>query len=605
MKRIKKYKSLPPSETIANISNILCEKLGITLNVTEYAEKSNLFFSSRVNVETDTFKGFKIGTNGKGLTREFSLASAHAEFMERLQNGLLFHHRYYTTHRFADSYQNKEYVRQLKEEDLLLKYAFAPDEKFITDEHQIRLLIDKYVQSFDNQEIINDVVKNGITLLPFYNVRNKRVDMLPITVIHNNIGSNGMCAGNNPKEAIIQGISEIFERYVLRLIYQNNLCLPSIPKDEFLGNEIYDKIIILERENNITINIKDCSCGYGIPAIGVLIIQNDTKKYQFRIGVDPSPVTALERSLSELFQGRSNMQFFDMNIGYQTQLLDDSALKEKEFRFSFLAGVGQYPISMFYQEPSYEYVGYNPQLSTDDDYDLNYMIGIIHGLGFNIYVRDVSFLGFPSYRIYIPGMSEINNVFSNNHFKQTYNRRGSLHCFLIAHNLYEATKEDIKTLLQCIDDLPESLDTTAITSLNTKDPFGNTNLYFLSALLCFRYDETSRAVEYMKKAIKINTNDNARVLYQCCVDIMSINNNTNVYAVIETLYGKQVFKLAYNLLYSSQWLSCFNFSRCFDCAKCKTKKYCSLMPYAKLLKKIEIQYELNVPTQDLLQEVFY
>ena len=136
----------------------------------------------------------------------------------------------------------------------------------------------------------------------------------------------------------------------------------------------------------------------------MLIIQNDTKKYQFRIGVDPSPVTALERSLSELFQGRSNMQFFDMNIGYQTQLLDDSALKEKEFRFSFLAGVGQYPISMFYQEPSYEYVGYNPQLSTDDDYDLNYMIGIIHGLGFNIYVRDVSFLGFPSYRIYIPGM---------------------------------------------------------------------------------------------------------------------------------------------------------------------------------------------------------
>ena len=108
MKRIKKYKSLPPGETITNISNILCEKLGITLNVTEYAEKNNLFFSSRVNVETDTFKGFKIGTNGKGLTREFSLASAHAEFMERLQNGLLFHHRYYTTHRFADTYHNKE-----------------------------------------------------------------------------------------------------------------------------------------------------------------------------------------------------------------------------------------------------------------------------------------------------------------------------------------------------------------------------------------------------------------------------------------------------------------------------------------------------------------
>lgn len=604
MKRIKNYKALPPQETINNISNILFDKLGIKLKIFEYAQKNNLFFSSRVDVETDTFKGFKIGTNGKGLTKEFSLASAHAEFMERIQNGILFHHRYYTTEKFVNSYKNKEYAKLLKDEDVLLKYAFAPDEKFITNKDEINKLINKYVRSFDNKDIISDVSKNGITLLPFYSVSNKKIEMLPITVIHNNIGSNGMCAGNNSKEAIIQGLSEIVERYVLRLIYQNNLSLPSIPKEEFLGNEIYERIGVLEKENDITIDIKDCSCGYGIPAIGVLITQNKTNKYQFRIGVDPSPITALERSLTELFQGRSDLFFFDMNIGYQTRLLRDLVLKEKEFRYSFLAGVGQYPISMFYKEPSYEYVGFDSQLSSDDDYDLEFMINTIHNMGFDIYIRDVSFLGFPSYRIYIPGMSEINNIFSNKHFKQTYSKKGSLHSFYIAHNLYESSEEDIRTLLQCIDELPESLDTTVISSLNKKDTWSNINLYFLAALLCFRNDSVSRAIDYIHKAIKINLNENTLLLYKCCEDMMHASNDSKIYDVLKSMYGEHIFKLSYNLLYSSQWLSHFNFTNCFNCANCKTKEFCYLIPYAKLLKRIENQYELNLPIQSRLQEIF-
>ena len=132
----------------------------------------------------------------------------------------------------------------------------------------------------------------------------KQVEMLPITVIHNSAGSNGMCAGNNPKEAIIQGLSEIVERYVLRLIYQNNLSLPSIPKEEFMGNDIYEKIIILERENDVTIDIKDCSCGYGIPAIGVLITKNNTNKYQYF-----SMITQKNIALSCIFLLRFRIYF--------------------------------------------------------------------------------------------------------------------------------------------------------------------------------------------------------------------------------------------------------------------------------------------------------
>ena len=604
MRRIKNYKALPPQDTINNISNILYNKLGVKLKIHEYTQKNHLFFSSRVDIETNAFKGFKIGTNGKGVTREFSLASAHAELMERLQNGLLFHHRYYVTEKFITGYSNDEYTKLLNDEDILLKYTFAPDEKFITDCNEIKKLIDKYVVSYNNQEIFNEISQNGVSLLPFYSVSDKQVEMLPITVIHNSVGSNGMCAGNNPKEAIIQGLSEIVERYVLRLIYQNNLSLPSIPKEEFMGNDIYEKIIILEKENDVIIDIKDCSCGYGIPAIGVLITKNNTNKYQFRIGVDPSPITALERSLTEIFQGRSDLFFFDINIGYQTKLLSDFVLKEKEFKFSFLAGVGQYPISMFYKKPSYEYKGFDAQLSKDDNYDLRFMINTIRSMGFNIYIRDVSFLGFPSYRIYIPGMSEINNIFSNKHFKQTYNKKGSLRSFFIAHNLYEVTDEDIKVLLDCIDELPETLDTTVISSFNKKDPWSNTNLYFLAALICFRHDDLSRAINYIKGAIKINTNDNTQPLYKCCEDMMQVGENNNVYEIMESIYGNKIFKLAYNLMYSSKWLDYFKFTHCFNCIDCKIQEHCSLIPYAKLLKQIEKVYELNIPDQGSLKKIF-
>ena len=225
-------------------------------------------------------------------------------------------------------------------------------------------------------------------------------------------------------------------------------------------------------------------------------------------------------------------------------------------------------------------------------------------MGFNIYIRDVSFLGFPSYRIYIPGMSEINNIFSNRHFKQTYNRKGSLHSFYIAHNLYQATDEDVKVLLDCIDELPETLDTTVISSFNKKDPWSNTNLYFLAALICFRHDDLSRAINYIKKTIKINTHNNTQPLYRCCEDMMQVGENNNVYKIIESIYGNQIFKLAYNLMYSSKWLDYFKFTHCFNCMDCKIQEYCSLIPYARLLKNIEEVYELNIPNQGSLEKIF-
>ena len=78
-----KFKDCLPLETVRKIKDILVnynidvEELPMTINF-------DRFYSVRIVIrDTD------IGTNGKGLSPEYALASAYGEFVERLQNGML------------------------------------------------------------------------------------------------------------------------------------------------------------------------------------------------------------------------------------------------------------------------------------------------------------------------------------------------------------------------------------------------------------------------------------------------------------------------------------------------------------------------------------
>ncbi len=50
-------------------------------------------------------------------------------------------------------------------------------------------------------------------------------------------GSNGMCAGNSREEAILQGISEVFERQVHYELVLNNIVPPEIDREVFEGTD--------------------------------------------------------------------------------------------------------------------------------------------------------------------------------------------------------------------------------------------------------------------------------------------------------------------------------------------------------------------------------
>ncbi|MBR0342849.1 MAG: hypothetical protein IJH64_11510 [Oscillospiraceae bacterium] len=80
-----KHKECGPEETVSRIRKIL-DICGIETQVLNERNQFEGAFSNRI-----VLKNLGVGTNGKGTTKAYALASGYAEFMERLENESLGH----------------------------------------------------------------------------------------------------------------------------------------------------------------------------------------------------------------------------------------------------------------------------------------------------------------------------------------------------------------------------------------------------------------------------------------------------------------------------------------------------------------------------------
>ncbi|MCG2879689.1 YcaO-like family protein, partial [Obesumbacterium proteus] len=92
-------------------------------------------------------------------------------------------------------------------------------------------------------------VDRGICALPFTRQSDQQTVYIPMNIIGNLYVSNGMSAGNTRNEARVQGLSEVFERYVKNRIIAESISLPEIPA-EVLNRypEVVEAIAKLEQE---------------------------------------------------------------------------------------------------------------------------------------------------------------------------------------------------------------------------------------------------------------------------------------------------------------------------------------------------------------------
>ena len=217
---------------------------------------------------------------------------------------------------------------------------------------------------------------------------------MPLELVQLLCGTTGLCAGNTPEEAMLQGLMEVFERYAVKKLYQYGLTPPEIPADEFAGTQVLKCLA----ESGLRYSIRDLSLGKGYPVLALALWQPGGER-AFHPGAAASREIALERCLTELCQGNAravSRRFHRPGEGDETAAA-----------WAYMAMVtdGSGAFSALDGPPSYPPHEAGEQFASDAQ-ALSAYAGLVGERGSAVYVRDHSRLGFPVYRVYVPGASE-------------------------------------------------------------------------------------------------------------------------------------------------------------------------------------------------------
>ena len=329
-------------------------------------------------------------TNGKGSNKKAALASAYGEFAERLLT-LFF---------FADFDWDSEKS----------PWYHHPQEKWfsVQDDFPSEVLTPELVQYYqqDNQLDFSELFdrnsrgRGGICCVPYYRENDKERVYFPQNIISNLYVSNGMSCGNSEYEAKVQALSEILERFVKNKIISTGLALPEIPK-EFLKDETIKSVEELQKYG-FEILIKDASLGGDFPVIAIVLINPEDGGCFASFGAHPIFEVAIERTLTELLQGRALESLKDFHI--PTTSLEEVA-NDQNIEEHFIDSNGLLNWSFFKETPDYPFVPWNFEGDTKDQF-LN-LVDVVSKAGYEIYTCDYSKFGEKIYRMVIPGMSEI------------------------------------------------------------------------------------------------------------------------------------------------------------------------------------------------------
>lgn len=391
-----KCKDANPNKTVEKIKRIL-DELDIETEHTYFDNYMKNCECSRVVIK-GALSDF-IGTNGKGVNAEFCLASAYAELMERIQNRA-FHYGIHSL--------DEKGMREMFDNNVPVHNLFDEIPENAT---YVKTLIDDIIDTanfpihFYGEQAIREMLDKPFHYFPFYDVRQKRYTELPVMFCKIFSHSNGMAAGNTIEEAIVQACSEIFERYAQTEIMVKHITPPDLPCEII---EKYPAVKNIIDEVNACgkykIFVRDCSLGKGLPVICTVILDETNQSFGVRFGAHPNMGVAIERSLTEAFQGRildeyikSSSVAFDPKVpGNRINLMDTKK-----------TGNGWYPPEMILDTPSYEFENWDVGSFADNKQLVVNMMNKFEELGHAVYIQDVSFLGFPSVFVVAERASEV------------------------------------------------------------------------------------------------------------------------------------------------------------------------------------------------------
>ena len=389
-------KDLPLEQTIAKMSGLLAN-LGIKIEIASWRNLVPNVWSLHIR---DAHSPMCF-TNGKGATKESALASALGEYIERLSNN-----HFYAGAFWGEDIANEAFVHYPNER------WFKPGKgdslpKEILDDYCLEIFNpDGELRGSHLVDTNSGNVQRGICSLPYVRHSDGKTIYFPSNLIENLYVSNGMSAGNTLAEAQVQCLSEIFERAVKREILEGELALPDVPQEVLAKYpNILAGIRALENQG-FPILVKDASLGGVYPVMCVTLMNPRTGSVFASFGAHPNLEVALERSLTELLQGRSLEGLNDLP---PPTFSSEAVTEPNNFVEHFIDSSGIVSWRFFSAKPAYDFIewDFTGQGTLSNTEQADGLLGILQEMGKETYMAVYDQLGGVACRIVVPGYSEI------------------------------------------------------------------------------------------------------------------------------------------------------------------------------------------------------
>ncbi|GLK89964.1 OsmC domain/YcaO domain-containing protein [Pseudomonas turukhanskensis] len=502
-------KDLPLEQTIATMSGILAG-LGMKIEVASWRNIVPNVWSLHIR-DAQSPMCF---TNGKGATKEGALASALGEFIERLNCNFFYNDQFW-----GEDIANAPFVHY-------------PDERWFkpgpNDELPAEIL-DAYCLKVFNREgelrgshlydTNSGNTQRGIVSLPFVRQSDGEVVYFPSNLIENLYLSNGMSAGNTLAEAQVQCLSEIFERAVKREILEGEMALPDVPQHVL---EKYPSILAgikgLE-EQGFPVLVKDASLGGEFPVMCVTLMNPRTGGVFASFGAHPSFEVALERSLTELLQGRS---FEGLNDLPQPTFSGHAVTEPNNFVEHFIDSSGVVSWRFFSAQSEYEFVewDFSGQGEDSNSDEAATLFGILEGMGKEAYMAVYEHLGATGCRILVPGYSEIypvEDLIWDNTNKALHFRADIL-------NLHSLSKVGLRNLVKGLEhsELDDYTEIKTLIGIEFDDntAWGQLTILELKLLIYLALQKYDQAKDLVEAFLQYNDNTVERGLFYQAVNVV-------------------------------------------------------------------------------------
>ncbi|MFB4394572.1 MULTISPECIES: OsmC domain/YcaO domain-containing protein [unclassified Pseudomonas] len=502
-------KDLPLEQTIANMSGLLAG-LGMKIEVASWRNIVPNVWSLHLR---DAHSSMCF-TNGKGATKESALASALGEFIERLNCNFFYNDQFW-----GEEIANAPFVHYPNER------WFKPGPKDALPSE----ILDAYCLDIYNADgelrgshlydTNSGNTARGIVSLPFVRQSDGEVVYFPSNLIENLFLSNGMSAGNTLVEAQVQCLSEIFERAVKREILEGELALPDVPPQVLAKYPAIVAGIQGLEEQGFPVLVKDASLGGEFPVMCVTLMNPRTGGVFASFGAHPSFEVALERSLTELLQGRS---FEGLNDLPQPTFESHALTEPNNFVEHFIDSSGVVSWRFFSAKADFEFVewDFSGQGENSNAEEAATLFGILQDMGKEVYMAVYEDLGAKACRILVPGYSEIYPV--EDLIWDNTNKALAFRADIL--NLHRLDNRALKALLKRLDNTEVDEYTTITTLIGVEfddnTVWGQLTLLELKLLINLALQRFDAAKERVEMFLQFNDNTVERGLFYQALNVV-------------------------------------------------------------------------------------